>query len=239
MIEIGYKKSMKRVGVLGGMSWESTAVYFSQLNKMISARLGGLHCADLLIDNIDFEPIQVLQHEGNWAEISQILIQRSQLLEKSGAEAIVIATNTMHQVADEIQAALSIPVLHIADATGLALTQKKLTRPLLLGTEFTMQGRFYRDRLEDGFAQTVTVPDLVQQADIHRVIYEELCHGQFLTQSKARYLDIIQQHRSTIDSVVLGCTEIGLLIKQDDCPLPLIDTVDAHCQLIVAWMLGD
>jgi aspartate racemase len=230
---------MKRVGLLGGMSWQSTAVYYSQLNQMVASRLGGLHCAELIIDNIDFDPIQVLQHTGQWSEISKILIQRSQSLEVAGAQAIVIATNTMHQVADEIQAALSIPLLHIADATGRALTENSLSRPLLLGTEFTMQGDFYRDKLEQRYAQQVCVPDLQQQADVHRIIYDELCTGQITLASKNRYLEVIQQHIHTVDSLILGCTEIGLLIKQDDCTLPLVDTLEAHCHMIVDWMLGD
>jgi aspartate racemase len=234
-----YKTSMKRVGLLGGMSWQSTAVYYSQINQLIAARLGGLHCADLLIDNIDFEPIQALQHAGHWTEISQILIQRSQALQKAGAQAIVIATNTMHQVADEIQAAVSIPLLHIADATGRVLANKNLSRPLLLGTEFTMQGHFYRERLEDKYAQQVCTPNLQQQADVHRIIYDELCIGQFNIESKKRYLEIIQHNRAAVDSLILGCTEIGLLIKQEDCTLPFVDTVDAHSQMIVDWMLSD
>jgi len=220
--------TMKTIGLLGGMSWESTQTYYRLINEGVKTRLGGLHSAKLVLFSVDFAEIEALQHKGDWAATADILSDAALSLEDAGADFLVIGTNTMHKVAPEIEQAIRIPLLHIADATAQVLKQDGITRVGLLGTRFTMEQAFYRDRLEDAGIKVIT-PDEPQRDEIHRVIYEELCRGEINPQSRSAYLDIIASLSDRgAQAVILGCTEIGLLISQADTDVPLYDTTAIH-----------
>ena len=220
---------MKTIGVIGGMSWESTTTYYQQLNEMVKSRLGGLHSAKVIIHSVDFAEIESRQHRGEWNETAEILSDAAQSLERAGADFILIATNTMHKVADEIEQAVSIPLLHIADATGAALVELGVTKIGLLGTAFTMEQSFYKQRLTDKFGIEVVVPNGVQRKLVHDVIYNELCLGTLSPRSKSDYLTVISDlAEQGAQGVILGCTEIGLLVKSTDTHVPLYDTVSLH-----------
>ncbi|KZN14729.1 aspartate/glutamate racemase family protein [Marinomonas sp. TW1] len=230
---------MKTIGLLGGMSWESTASYYSALNQGIKNALGGLHSAKINMVSVDFAEIEQLQHAGDWQATAEILSQAALSVEASGADGLLICTNTMHKVADKIQAAIHIPVLHIADATGQLLQANGITKVGLLGTRFTMAEDFYKVRLTDQFAMQVMVPNESQQAIIHHVIYDELCRGEIRSVSRQQYLEIIDDlHQQGAQAVILGCTEIALLVKQTDTNVPLYDTTSIHAQRAVQWMLS-
>ncbi|MCG6658020.1 aspartate/glutamate racemase family protein [Halomonas campisalis] len=231
---------MKTIGMLGGMSWESTASYYRALNEGVKAALGGLHSAKLCLYSVDFADIERLQHAGDWAATAEILCQAARSVEAGGADFLIIGTNTMHKVAPEIEAAVDIPLLHIADATGQRLADDGIRRVGLLGTRFTMEQDFYAGRLTEGFGIEVLVPDALQRDLIHEVIYTELCQGRVLDASRQRYLEIIdslQAHGA--EAVILGCTEIALLVQQAHTSVPLYDTTAIHAEQAVAWALSE
>jgi len=229
---------MKTIGLLAGLSWESSAHYYQLINQSIQKQLGGLHSADILMASVDFDPIQQWQHDDQWFKIENLLVKKALKLQAAGADGIVICSNTIHKIAESIEHAINVPLLHIADATGKELQRRDLHKPLLLGTEFTMQQEFYKGHLQKNYFQLVSVPSIPQQADIHRIIYQELCKGKVNPTSKDIYLEIINQYQGVCDSVILGCTEIGMLVQQEGLNLPVLDTTDIHCNEIVDWMLG-
>ncbi|SHG77398.1 aspartate/glutamate racemase family protein [Ferrimonas marina] len=230
---------MKTLGVLGGMSWESTASYYRLLNQGVKARLGGLHSARLLLHSVDFAEIEAQQRAGQWHQAGQLLAQAAEGLERAGAEGILIATNTMHKVAEQVAAAVSVPLLHIADATGAQLCADGINKVGLLGTAFTMEQAFYRERLEQRFDLEVVTPTEDDRQTVHRIIYEELCQGLCLDASRAAYVAIIDKLKAQgAEAVILGCTEIGLLIQSKDSVLPLYDTTELHASAAVDWMLS-
>lgn len=220
---------MKTIGLIGGMSWESTQTYYRLINVAIREKLGGLHSARLVLYSVDFHDIEVLQRRGDWQAAGVLLAQAAQSLQAAGADMVVICTNTMHKVAQQVQAAVSIPLLHIADPTAHAIRAAGYQRVALLGTRFTMEQDFYRARLEQEHGLQVIVPEQNERDAVHRIIYEELCLGQIKPESKAAYLDIIRQLQARgAQAVILGCTEISLLVQQADLDLPLFDTTALH-----------
>lgn len=230
---------MNTIGLLGGMSWESTQSYYRLINQGVNARLGGLHSAQLVLYSVDFSPIEQLQHQGDWQATARILCQAAHSIEQAGAQGLLICTNTMHKVADEIAAAINIPLLHIADATGEVLQQQGIKTVGLLGTAFTMEQDFYRERLRQKFGLEVLIPPPQQRQLVHQVIYEELCAGKILSASKATYLDIIDELATRgAEAVILGCTEIGLLVQQQDTHIKLLDTTTLHAAKAVDFALG-
>ncbi|WP_218310224.1 aspartate/glutamate racemase family protein [Alteromonas antoniana] len=222
-----------RIGIIGGMSWQSTQSYYQQINQQVAHRLGGLHSADLLIHSVDFEQISQWQHDNNWGALTEALCHSASLLCQGGAQAIVIATNTMHKVAGEVALTIPVPLIHIADATAKRCHHVGALKVGLLGTRFTMEQAFYRDRLA-AHQLDVVVPDEPDREVVHSIIYEELCKGIINNASQQRYLEIIQKLRARgAEAIVLGCTEIGLLVKQENSPIPLIDTTAEHVAAIV------
>jgi aspartate racemase len=231
---------MRTIGLLGGMSWESTAIYYRLLNELVRERLGGLHSAKLVLVSVDFSEIAELQHAGDWQGAGRLLVGAARQLEAAGAECLVICTNTMHKLADEIEAAVSIPLLHIADATAGAIRRSGAKRPALLATRFTMEQAFYRQRLADRYGIEAVVPDEAGRAKVHGIIYDELCRGLVKPESKAVYLDEIARLRSRgADGVILGCTEITMLIGQPDFDIPVFDTTAIHAEAAIAFALDD
>lgn len=229
---------MKTIGLIGGMSWESSLLYYRLINSGINQRLGGLHSAQLLMYSLDFAAIEKLQHEGDWDGAAKILIDGARRLEAGGADFFLIGTNTMHLVADAVAAAVDIPLLHIADATGAILQQNGVRRVGLLGTAFTMEFEFYKNRMSDNFGIDVIVPELHDRQMIHDIIYQELCLGQVEPESREVYLAIIDRLAiEEIDGVILGCTEIGMLIEQQHTEVRLYDTTAIHAQQAVARAL--
>ncbi|MBP6117425.1 MAG: aspartate/glutamate racemase family protein [Neisseriaceae bacterium] len=230
---------MKIIGMIGGMSWTSSQVYYEQANRLVAARLGGLHSAKIILYSVDFAHIAALQQQGEWQQAGAVLAEAAQALERAGAELIVLCTNTMHKVAAHITAVLSVPFIHIADATGQAIQAAGLSTVALLGTDFTMTQAFYRQRLTDRFGLTVLTPAADGRAEVHRIIYEELCLGQIKPDSKAFYLAQIEALRQQgAQGVILGCTEIGLLIQQSDLALPVFDTTEWHIAAAVTQALA-
>ena len=229
---------MRTLGLLGGMSWESTALYYRHLNELARDRLGGLHSAKLLLWSFDFADIAARQHAGDWAGAAQLLVDAARRLEQGGAAAIVLCTNTMHKLADDVQTAVSIPLLHIADATAVAVRAAGCRRPALLATGFTMEQDFYIGRLRDRHGLEAMVPDAAGRALVHRVIYDELCLGVVRSDSKASYLqEIARLRRAGADSVILGCTEVTMLIGQDDLDVPVFDSTRLHAEAAMAFAL--
>lgn len=230
---------MKTIGLLGGMSWESTASYYKALNEGVKAHLGGLHSAKICLYSVDFDEIEQLQHQGNWPQTGKILAKAAQGVESGGADFLMICTNTMHKVVDAIEAAISIPVLHIADATAQRLQHDGISKVGLLGTRFTMQQDFYKGRLQTNFGIDVVVPNEADQTVVHNVIYQELCLGQINKRSKQAYSGIIDQlHQQGAQAVILGCTEIALLVQQADTEVPLYDTTQLHVEQGLHWALS-
>lgn len=226
---------MKTIGLLGGMSATSTALYYRQLNEGARQRLGGLHSANLLIRSLDFAPIAQMQDEGRWAEMGVLLGREARRLQDAGAEGIVLATNTMHKVADEIRARIDVPFLHIADATAAALAAAGFGRPGLMATAFTMEQAFYTDRLR-AHGLSPVIPGDTDRATTHRIIYDELCREIVTDESRAAYIDIAARLSDAgADSLILGCTEVGLLLNAENSPLPVFDTTRIHCQAALDW----
>lgn len=229
---------MKTIGLIGGMSWESTIPYYRQINQTIKERLGGLHSAKLVLYSVDFHEIERLQHAGDWDAAGELLASTARALELAGADFLVLCTNTMHKVAPAIEAAARIPLLHIAEPAAEAIKGAGFSRVGLLGTQFTMEQAFYRERLRERHGLQVLVPKPADREVIHRVIYEELCLGQVVETSRAEYrrimADLVDQGA---EGIVLGCTEISLLVAQQDASVPLFDTTTLHARKAAEWAL--
>ncbi|MCG7575722.1 MULTISPECIES: aspartate/glutamate racemase family protein [unclassified Halomonas] len=229
---------MKTIGLIGGMSWESTQTYYRLINQHVRTALGGLHSAKVVLYSVDFAEIEALQHQGNWQATAEILAAASKAVEAAGADFMVLCTNTMHKVAEPLEAAVSIPLLHIADATAQVLQQQGITCVGLLGTRFTMEQAFYIERLQRHGIEVV-VPTEPQRERVHSVIYQELCLGVVKADAKADYLEIVASLAERgAQGVILGCTEIGLLIQQADTSVPLFDTTEIHAEQAVQRALG-
>ncbi len=229
---------MKTIGLIGGMSWESTAHYYSELNLGIKKNLGGLHSAKILLYSLNFGPIEALQQQGDWHKLGVIMADAAQRLETSGADGILICTNTMHKLADEVKDAVDIPLLHIADATAQALAKNDIKKVGLLATAYTMEQHFYKQRLINKFNLDVLIPDAIDRATVHKIIYDELCLGQILPASKKTFIDVAKRLiEDGAQAIILGCTEIGMLLKQEDIDIPLYDTTLIHAQKAVEWAL--
>ena len=231
---------MKTIGLIGGMSWQSTAEYYRIINKTVEEKMGGLHSAQCVIYSFDFEEIEKLQHENKWKECTRLMIISAQKLESSGADCIIICTNTMHKMDNEVQENINIPLLHIADVTAEKIIELGLIKVALLGTKFTMEESFYKDRLSEKYGLTVLIPTESERAIVHRVIYEELCRGEIHQSSRESYLAIMGQlvSRGT-EGIILGCTEIPLLITQQDSQVPLFDTTRIHAEAAVRYALAE
>jgi aspartate racemase len=230
---------MKTLGLIGGMSWESTVPYYRQINQQINQRLGGLHSAKIILYSVDFQQIEALQRSGDWQQAGRILAEAAQALQHAGAEGLVLCTNTMHKVADAILAATPLPFLHIADATAQQIQQQGLRRIGLLGTRFTMEQDFYKACLAAQDIEVI-IPDQAGRELVHQVIYEELCRGQIHPASRLAYQQIIADLVAQgAEGVILGCTEIGLLVQPEDAAVPLFDTTAIHARTAADWMLAD
>ncbi|MGM0982725.1 MAG: aspartate/glutamate racemase family protein [Pseudomonadota bacterium] len=229
---------MQTIGLIGGMSWESTQTYYRLINQQVREQLGGLHSARLVLYSVDFAEIETLQHRGDWEGTARILGAAAQALEAAGADFLVLCTNTMHKVASQLERAVAVPLLHIADATASVLEDYGVTRVGLLGTRFTMEQAFYRDRLEARGIE-VLVPDEAQREVIHAVIYQELCRGVITPESRADYLEVVEAlAKRGAQGVILGCTEIGLLIQAGDTAVRLYDTTAIHAEQAVRRALN-
>jgi aspartate racemase len=225
---------MKTIGLLGGMSWESAASYYQLINQGMNEKLGGLHSAKLCLYSLDFQEIEELQRQNNWEESARLLCEAAKSVELAGADFLLLCTNTMHKVATEIENALSIPLLHIADATAETLIENGVKTVGLLGTRFTMEQEFYKDRMTKRYGIEVIVPNSNQRTMIHEIIYSELCHGKILDDSRQKFVRVIRDlHEAGAQAVILGCTEIGLLVNQADIDVPLYDTTAIHAKAAV------
>jgi amino-acid racemase len=231
---------VRTLGLLGGMSWESTTEYYRLLNRGAADRLGGLHSARILMHSVDFAEVAAMQQVGDWSGAGALLGKAAHGLERIGASAIVLATNTMHQVASEIEKAISVPLLHIVDPTGEAMARHGVRRAGLLGTRYTMELPFWADRLRERYGIDLVVPVEFDRALIHRVIFDELCRGKIDASSRQQYVAITERlSEQGAEAVIFGCTEIGLLIKPDDVALPSFDTTVLHAAAAVAFALSD
>lgn len=231
-------KKQKTIGLLGGMSWESTATYYRELNEGIKAKLGGLHSAKICMVSVDFEEIEKLQHVEDWDGTAVILSEAAVAIEKGGADFLLICTNTMHKVAPQIEKSISIPILHIADATAQRLLEDGIKKVGLLGTRFTMEQNFYKGRLTEKYGIDVIVPEEAEREVVHAVIYNELCLGTINEKSRTRYLEIINRLAANgAEAVILGCTEIALLVQQNHTAIPLYDTTSIHAEQAVRQAL--
>ncbi|MFY8095999.1 MAG: aspartate/glutamate racemase family protein [Niveispirillum sp.] len=230
---------MQRIGIIGGMSWESTQLYYRLINERVRAVKGGLSSAPLLIHSVDFAPVAALQAAGDWDGLTRLMVQAGLDLKAAGARSLAIATNTMHKMADEVAARTGLPLIHIADATAACVRAAGLTRVALLATRFTMEQAFYRDRLTAA-GLSVLVPDAGERAEIHRVIYEELCRGMVRDDSRATYARIIAGLKDRgAQAVILGCTEITMLVRPQDIEMPLFDTTAIHAAAIADQAIRD
>lgn len=230
---------MKTIGLLGGMSWESTIPYYRLINEGIKQRLGGLHSAQILLHSVDFHEIETCQSSGDWQRAGEILAQAAKGLEQAGAEGIVLCTNTMHKVAEQIETTIDVPFLHIADATGRAIQKAGLTNVALLGTRYTMEQDFYRGRLQQAFAIDTPVPQRDDRQRINQIIFDELCLGVFSDASRDYYVQVIDELAAQgAQGVIFGCTEIGLLVPAERSPLPVFDTAAIHAADAVDFMLS-
>ena len=231
---------MKVIGLLGGMSWESTVPYYRTINQAVGRRLGGLHSAKIVLYSVDFHEIERLQHAGAWDEAGRVLAAAAQMIARAGADFLVICTNTMHKVVPVIEQAIPIPILHIADATAMAIGQAHVRTVGLLGTRFTMEEDFYVGRLRDRHGLTVLVPDTDERETAHRIIYDELCLGRILDASRNTYRRIIQGLVARgAHGIILGCTEVSMLVGPGDAPVPMFDTTELHALQAVEWALDD
>ena len=229
---------MKTLGIIGGMSPESTVLYYQIINREVNRRLGGNNSANIVMHSVNFAEIAALQAQGNWQQAGVLLADSAQKLAQMGAEGLVLATNTMHKVADVIQAAVEIPLLHVVDATAAAIHAQGLDKVGLLGTRFTMSDGFYTQRMRELGIATV-LPNEVQQAEIHQVIFEELCCNRFTDTAKRYYQQVVGDLQAQgAQGVILGCTEIGLLLQAQDCALPVWDSAVIHALAAVEWILG-
>ena len=230
---------MKVIGLIGGMSCESTAHYYARLNERVRAALGGLHSAEILMWSVDFAPIAEMQAEGRWPDAGRQLAGIAKRLEQAGADVLVLATNTMHKVADTIEAAVGIPFLHIADATALKIRASGMRTPAIMATRFTMEQDFYTGRLRDKFGLETSIPDEADRALVHQIIYDELCVGRVTETSRAALIDVARRLADNgADCLVLGCTEVGMLLDERNAPLPIFDTTLIHADAAVSFALG-
>jgi amino-acid racemase len=230
---------VKVIGLIGGMSWESTVAYYCGINELVKRRLGGLHSARIVLYSVDFHDIETLQHAGRWDEAGDVLAAAARSVAAAGAECIVLCTNTMHKVVHAIECVVTIPVLHIADATAKEIRRAGLRRVGLLATRFTMEQDFYRDRLESRHGIGVIVPEPAEREHVHRIIYEELCLGVIREESRERYRRIIAHLvERGAEGIIYGCTEIGLLVTQADAPVPVFDTARIHAASAVDFALA-
>lgn len=230
---------MKTIGLLGGMSWESTIPYYRLINEGVKQQLGGLHSAKILLHSVDFHEIEACQSRGDWKLAGEILAQAAVGLQQAGAEGIVLCTNTMHKVADAIETACDVPFLHIADATGRAISQHNMSNVALLGTRYTMEQDFYRGRLQEEFGISTLIPEAADRQRINQIIFDELCLGEFSEASRDYYLSVIESlAQQGAQGVIFGCTEIGLLVPVEMSPLPVFDTAAIHAADAVEFMLS-
>lgn len=231
---------MKTIGLIGGMSWESSMLYYQTINQRVKEKLGGHHSAKNLMYSVDFQEIKTLQHQGKWEEAKKIMIDSAQKLESGGADLIVICTNTMHKMAKEVEESVSIPLLHIADSTANEIVKDGIKKVALLGTAFTMEQDFYKVRLIERFGLDVIVPNETERMIIHNIIYQELCLGIINEKSRQSYLKIINSlSQQGAEAIIFGCTEITLLISQDDCSIPVYDTTKLHAESAVDFALRE
>jgi len=231
---------MKTIGLLGGMSWESSIEYYRIINETVNERLGGLHSVKSVMYSVDFAEIEKLQHAGDWEALTQAMIDAAKRIEMGGADILLICTNTMHKMAPEVADAVGIPLLHIADATAMAVEARGLETVGLLGTRFTMEGDFYRGKLERDHELKVLIPNETNREGVHRIIYDELVKGIIREESRKVYIKVIDDlQKRGAQGVILGCTEIPLLVKQKDVPIPIFDTTTIHAQAAVDWALAD
>jgi aspartate racemase len=229
---------MKTIGMIGGMSWESSIEYYRIINETVRAELGGLHSAKSIMYSVEFAEIEALQHQNRWDEAAQIMIAAARSIENGGADFGLICTNTMHKLYDIIQENIGIPVIHIADATAAEIKAKGIQKIALLGTRFTMEEDFYKGRLVQNYGLEVIIPPSDDMQIVHRIIYDELCAGIIKPDSKQKYADIIGRLvKEGAEGIILGCTEIGLLVKQDDNPVLLFDTTEIHAKAAVQYAL--
>ncbi|MYM86143.1 amino acid racemase [Rugamonas sp. FT82W] len=230
---------MKTIGLIGGMSWESTVPYYRQVNETVKEHLGGLHSAKVVLYSVDFHEVERLQHAGDWDAAGAMLADAARALRAAGADFLVLCTNTMHKVAPAIEAAVDIPLFHIADPTAAAIKQAGHTKVGLLGTRFTMEQAFYKDRLRARHGLDVIVPDQHDRDIVHRIIYEELCLGRIVDASRAEYRRIIAGLvEQGAQAIILGCTEISLLVAPQDADVPLFDTTAIHARTAAEWALA-
>lgn len=231
---------MKTLGMIGGMSWESTVPYYRIANETVARRLGGLHSAKILLASVDFHEVEAMQRDGDWEAAGGLLADTARALERAGANGLVLCTNTMHRVAEAIEGAVRIPLLHIADATAAEIRAAGLSRVGLLGTRFTMEQDFYRGRLRDRHGIDVVVPGGDDRGIVHRVIYEELCLGRVVDPSREEYRRIMRGLVAAgAQGIVLGCTEIPMLVGPEDSPVPVFDTTAIHARRAAEWALGE
>jgi aspartate racemase len=231
---------MKTIGLIGGMSWESSAEYYKIINETVKEKLGKLHSAKSLMYSVDFEEIEKLQHQGDWNKLTKIMIKAAQNLEKGGADFVLICTNTMHKMAKDVQANIKIPLLHMADLTGKQIQKQGLTKIGLLGTKFTMEEEFYKGRLINNFGMKIITPNKEERQIVHNIIYNELCLGKINESSKQKYIEIINNLiKNGAEGIILGCTEIPLLVKQKDVTIPLFDTTTIHAKSAVEYALKE
>jgi aspartate racemase len=229
---------MKTIGLIGGMSWESSLEYYRIINETVKEELGGFHSAKSLMYSVDFQEIEVLQHQGRWEDATRMMIDAAQKVEKGGADFVVICTNTMHLMAEEIKKNIQIPLLHIADVTAAKIKEKGHRTVGLLGTRFTMEKEFYKGRLKDKFGIDVLIPEEEERKAIHTILYDELCLGSINTKSKEKFQKIIANLKDRgAEGVILGCTEIPLIVKQEDYEIYLYDTTTLHAQAAVKFAL--
>jgi len=231
---------MKTIGLIGGMSWESTVEYYRIINEIVKERLGGLHSAKILMYSVDFEEIAELQHEGRWKELTDAMVEIARRLEEAGADVLLICTNTMHKMADDVQQELGIPLLNIIDVTAERIKKLGLRRVGLLGTRFTMEDDFYKSRLARKHEIEVLIPNKEEREVVHEIIYEELCLGVIRQSSKEKVKRIAKNLVSRgAEGIILGCTELPLLIRQEDCEVPVLDTTRIHAKAAVEYAISD
>ncbi|PUA36106.1 aspartate racemase [Paenibacillus elgii] len=231
---------MKTIGLIGGMSWESSLLYYQIINQRVKEKLGGHHSAKSLMYSVNFQEIKTLQHQGKWDEATNLMIDSARKLEAAGADVIVICTNTMHKMAQEVAESVSIPLLHIADATAQAIGKDGMKKVALLGTSFTMEQDFYKGRLTEKFGLEVIVPNEADRKIVHDVIYQELCLGIVNEASKKSYIRIMESlGQQGAEAIILGCTEITMLVSQEDCRIPLYDTTRIHAECAVDFALSE
>jgi len=231
---------MKTIGLIGGMSWESTVEYYQIINELVKQRLGGLHSAKILMYSVDFEEIAKLQHEGRWKELTEVMVDIARRLEGAGADFLLICTNTMHKMADDVQQGINIPLLNIIDVTAERIKKLNLRKIGLLGTKFTMEDDFYKGRLIKKHGIEVVIPNDEERQVIHDIIYKELCLGVIKRSSKEKVKRILENLISKgAEGIILGCTELPLLIKQEDCNVPILDTTRIHAEAAVEYAISD